>query len=122
MTQFAARKAFTDSGITLDPSPDRILARLPGASDAARRSGTQERRALQPVLVPQSNAAVDYAIDDYRHLNDKRDARELKRALLQAFEAPHATISVLQAENTILHAQQERIRRSTKKVLECAST
>jgi len=36
MTSTAARKAFTDSGISLNPTPDKVLARLPGGSDASR--------------------------------------------------------------------------------------
>jgi hypothetical protein len=35
MTSTAARKAFTDSGISLNPTPDKVLARLPGGSDAS---------------------------------------------------------------------------------------
>lgn len=112
LTQMAARKAFSDSGITVKPSPEKVLARYAG-----RNTGTPQRTPLQDVSnIPRTNAAVNAMLDDFKAVTAQRDQRLLKRTLLQAFEAPQATTSVLQAENTVLRAQEERRRKMASKV------
>ena len=113
--QMTARKAFTDSGISSVPDPEKVLKRLPGYASAGQGSGTRQML-LQEIAVPQSDAAVSAMLEEYRAQTDPRDARTLKRNLLQAFEEPHATISVLQAENKVLWAQEEQHRMMAKKV------
>ena len=46
---------------------------------------------------------------------DNKEAHRLKRAIMEAYDAPYNTISVLQSENTMLWAKQERIKLATRK-------
>ena len=112
LTQMAARMAFSSSGITVMPSPEKVLARLAGGTS----SGTPQRSPLQEIAVPRTNAAVNATLDEFRSVPDPRDARTLKRSLLEASKEAQATISVLQAENTVLRAQQEKRRKVATKV------
>lgn len=115
LTPMAARKAFVDTGMTVDPDPDKVLCRLPGYA-AANRPSLPSRSPLQEIDIPQSNAAVNAMLNAYRSEPMVRQASQLKRSLLSAYEAPQATISVLQAENMLLRSQEEQRRRKTQKV------
>ncbi|KAJ1026796.1 hypothetical protein NDA16_002093 [Ustilago loliicola] len=114
LTQMTARKAFSNLGITTTPSAEKVLARLPG--------GTTQTPQIPPLKdtlnIPSTNASVNAMLDDFKDSTEQRDQRQLKRTLLQAYEALQATISVLQAENTVLRTQEEQQRKTRKKVKE----
>ncbi|KAJ1019939.1 hypothetical protein NDA16_004220 [Ustilago loliicola] len=112
LTQTAARRAFLESGITVSPTPEKVLARLAGGNS----SGMLQQLPLQETTVPCTNAAVNATLDNFRSVPDPRDARMLKWSLLEASKEAQATISVLQAENTVLRAQEDRNRKIAKKV------
>lgn len=119
LSQTVARKAFLDSGITITPDPEKVLARLPGYPAAARQTSatlSSERRPLQEIAIARSDATVNTMLDAFREESDPRQARTLKRQLLQAFEEPRATTSVLQVENRVLHAQEGQNKEIAKKV------
>ena len=104
LTQSAARKAFSDSGITLNPSPDKVLRRLAGGSTSSMQVS---RMQLQELAVPRSASAFNDTIDAYQQKPNAREARKLRRSVLEANEKFHASIAVLEAEITMLRAQHE---------------
>ena len=103
----AARKAFQDSGMTATPSPDKVLNRLAGSVPAGRKSGAPQKSIAQESTVLQPSTAFNSMLDRFRNTDDVREARGLKRELLEAFQAPQTENSVLQAENLVLRAQEE---------------
>ncbi|SPO22558.1 related to transposase [Ustilago trichophora] len=113
LTQSAVRKAFTDSGITMSPSPNKVIARLPGHSAPVPE---ETQTPLQEVAVPASDAAMNATLDAFRNEPDIRRARRLKRAVLQANEQAHASIAILEAENSVLHVQEHHSKKSAQKV------
>lgn len=76
LTQMAARMAFSSSGITVMPSPEKVLARLAGGTS----SGMPQRLPLQEIAVPRTNAAVNATLDKFRSVPDPRDAGTLGRS------------------------------------------
>ncbi|KAJ1025927.1 hypothetical protein NDA16_002553 [Ustilago loliicola] len=112
LTQTAAQRAFSESGITVSPTPEKVLARLAGGNS----SGMLQQSPLQETAVPRTNAAVNATLDNFRSVPDPRDARTLKQSLLEASEEAQATISVLQAKNTVLRAQEDRNRKIATEV------
>ncbi|SPO24922.1 related to transposase [Ustilago trichophora] len=113
LTQSAVRKAFVDSGITMSPSPDKVIARLPGHCTPVPQ---ETQTPLQEVAVPASDAAMNATLDAFRNEPDIRRARRLKRAVLQANEQAHASIAILEAENTVLHVQENHSKKLAQKV------
>ncbi|GAC97421.1 transposase [Pseudozyma hubeiensis SY62] len=114
MTQTRVRKAFSDSGITLDPTPQKALSRLAGSSAAEGRSETPVRRPLQPIAALQTALAFNAAIDAHRQEPDSNEACNLKRVILEAHEASQASISVLEAEILVLRAHHNRSNKTAK--------
>ncbi|SPO27531.1 related to transposase [Ustilago trichophora] len=115
LTPTAARKAFADCGIAVKPNAEKVLNRLAGHQQA-QRTGTTQQSPLQECLPPQTSTAVSSALDAFRHEPNPRDAYTLKQTLMQAYERPHATISVLEAENKLLQEQEDRRRHAAKKM------
>ncbi|CDW99812.1 hypothetical protein [Sporisorium scitamineum] len=112
LTQSAARKAFSDSGITLNSSPEKVLRRIASASTVAEASGTSQRQPLQEIAIPRSdsafNAVLDATLSAHAQEPNSREARTLKRMIQQTNEATYVSIAVPEAENKMLRAQQER--------------
>ena len=104
-TQSAARKAFSDSGITVDPSPEKVLRRL---TDGSTSSMEVSRMPLQELAVSRSASAFNDTIDAYRQEPNAQEARKLRRSILEANEKNRAYIALLEAENAMLRAQQEQ--------------
>ena len=59
LTQSAARKAFSDSGITVNPDRDKVLCRLACRSTPSEAS----RMPLQEITIPRSDSAFNAALD-----------------------------------------------------------
>ncbi|SPO28404.1 related to transposase [Ustilago trichophora] len=114
LTPTAARKAFTGCGIAVKPNAEKVLNRL-ARHQQAQRTGTTQQSLLQECLPPQTSTAVSSALDAFRHKPNPRDAYTLKQTLMQAYERPHATILVLEAENKLLQEQEDRRRQAANK-------
>ncbi|SPO28103.1 related to transposase [Ustilago trichophora] len=65
-----------------------------------------------PFLHRMQNATLDA----FRNEPDIRRARRLKRAVLQANKQAHASIAILEAENTVLHVQENHSKKLAQKV------
>ncbi len=98
----------------LNPSPEKVLARFPAVRMQVVDPNTGTT-GFEAATAPKSNAAVDYALDDFCQLTDNKEAHRLKRAIMEAFDAPYNTILTHRAKNTMLRAEQERITRATRK-------
>ena len=100
VTQSAARKTLSDSGISVNPDPDKDLC--PEAS----------RMPLQEITIPRSDSGFSAALDATLNVDtqepNSRDARDLKKIVEQTYQAAQACIAVLEAENTTLRAHQGR--------------
>ena len=59
LTQSAARKAFSNSGISVNPDPDKVLCRLAGSSTPSEAS----RMPLQEITISRSDSAFNAALD-----------------------------------------------------------
>lgn len=85
LTQSAARKAFSDSGITLGPSPEKVLQCLAGASTSSEAFVTPQRLPLQEVAIPHSNSAFNAVpnatLNAHAQEPGSRDARMLKQTV-----------------------------------------
>ncbi|SPO31976.1 related to transposase [Ustilago trichophora] len=114
LTPTAAQKAFADCGIAVKPNAKKVLNQLAGHQQAQRTRTTQQSL-LQERLPPQTSTAVSSALDAFRHEPNPRDAKAIKQTLMQAYERPHATISVLEAENKLLQEQEDWRRQAAKK-------
>lgn len=111
----AAKKAFLDSGITIDPKPSKVINRLPGAVAAHRQSlppQTQEQDDAEPLP---SVAQFDNMLEAYRNAEDDRDARRLKKVVLEAFTQSQTELAAVGLENVVLRAEQERHRAMVRK-------
>ncbi|SPO30161.1 related to transposase [Ustilago trichophora] len=113
LTQSAVQKAFTDSSITMSPSPNKVIAWLLGHSAPVPE---ETQTPLQEVAVPASDAAMNATLDAFRNEPDIRRARRLKRAVLQANEQANASIAILEAENSVLHVQEHHSKKLAQKV------
>ncbi|SJX62175.1 related to transposase [Sporisorium reilianum f. sp. reilianum] len=96
LTQSAAQKAFSDSRISLDLSPEKEVAVPHSDSDF--------------------NAALDTTLDAHTQEPGSHNTQALKWTLLEANEAAQASIVVLKAENKMLRAQQEQKSKMAAKV------
>lgn len=108
LTPSAARKAFRDSGITVYPSPQKVLARLPGYDPARRQPGAPQLAAQTNTQASEQPLSLDDLLEEYRNEEDPRSARTLKHTLLQAYQSSQAEMEMVQAENSVLHAQEDR--------------
>lgn len=115
LTPTAARKAFSDSGLTINPDPKKVLNRL-AQHHQAQPSSTLQQGLPHEHGLPQTCATVSSLIDAHRRKPCQQDASKIKHSLMEAFKKPHATISVLEAENTLLQKQDKQNQTTTKKV------
>ncbi|SJX66128.1 related to transposase [Sporisorium reilianum f. sp. reilianum] len=99
LLQFAAQKAFSDTGMTINLDPKRVLHRLPSYD----------------LAIPRMNATLNVMLNTFCQEPDLWDANRLKRMVIQAHEEVRARNLVLEAENKLLQQQEERISRITTK-------
>ncbi|CBQ69687.1 related to transposase [Sporisorium reilianum SRZ2] len=116
LTQSAARKAFSDSGISINPSPEKVLRRLAGCSTAAGASRTPRQEPAVPSSGSAFNAALDATLDAHAQEPGSRNARALKRTLLEANATAQTSIAVLEAKVVILQAQHDRKSKTSAKL------
>ena len=106
LTQSAARKAFSDLDISVNPDPHKVLCRLALQSTPSEAS----RMPLQAISIPPSesafNAALDAALAAHAQDPNSRVARDLKEITKQAYETAQASHAILEAEKTMLLAHQ----------------
>ena len=106
LTQSAARKAFFDSGITVNTDPDKILCRLAGRSMPCEAS----RMPLQAISIPRSesafNAALDSTLNVHAQVSNSRGARDLKDIIQQANKA---AIDSLHPFEEIVHREDVQL-------------
>ena len=106
LTQSAARKAFSDLDISVNPDPHKVLCRLALQSTPSEAS----RMPLQAISIPRSesafNAALDAALAAHAQDPNSRVARDLKEITKQAYETAQASHAILEAEKTMLLAHQ----------------
>ncbi|SJX61423.1 related to transposase [Sporisorium reilianum f. sp. reilianum] len=94
LTQGLARHAFSDSGLTINPTPDKILARanLADTSEASRQM-------LLPVSqqqTPRKCQAYITMVETFFNANNNRDQGHLKRKLINAYDEHSAECDLLQ--------------------------
>ncbi|SJX61013.1 related to transposase [Sporisorium reilianum f. sp. reilianum] len=119
LTQMAARKAFSDTGMTVNPDPERVLNRLPGFVGQVGQVGqsqTFQPLPLQELAIPRSHADANVMLNAFRQEPDARDANRLKQTILQALNQSEARVSSLEAELTLLRSREEQSRTMAKKV------
>lgn len=115
LTSAAAKKAFQDTGITVNPSPVKVLERLGEASAADDRCGAPQSAEQEDAAIPHTEAAFSAALEAFRNAKDEREARGHKKTLLEAFSWTQAELAAVQAENVVLHAQEDRNQRLARK-------
>ena len=98
LTSVAAKKAFQDSGMTVNPNPKKVLAWLPGYVAASCRSEAPQLAAQEEVDVPQTEVAFSVMLKDYKNLTDPRESCIIKWALLQAFLKAQAEVNIWRAQ------------------------
>ncbi|SPO23066.1 related to transposases [Ustilago trichophora] len=92
LTQARARKAFSDSRITLNPSANKVLDRLPG-------SGTrQHQQPLQERAVPNSRTVFETTVAVLAQEQDPREARKLGNSISQAHAQTEAALAASRVE------------------------
>ncbi|SPO20076.1 related to transposases [Ustilago trichophora] len=102
LMQARARKAFSDSGITLNPSANKVLDRLPG-------SGTQQhRQPLQERAVPNSRTVFETTVAVLAQEQDPREARKLGNSISQAHAQTEAALAASRVEVDLLRSELER--------------
>ncbi|SJX63542.1 related to transposase [Sporisorium reilianum f. sp. reilianum] len=116
LTQHQARKAFSDCGMTVDPSLEKILRQLADGATTAKHSGTPQQQPLQEITVPCSTLAFNATVDTFSQEPNSRDRWTLKRSIIHAHEEAQASIAVLEAEVAILRAQQESASKTLAKL------
>ncbi|CBQ67492.1 related to transposase (C-terminal fragment), partial [Sporisorium reilianum SRZ2] len=109
LTQARAQKAFSDSGISLDPSLEKVLRCLASGSIAANTS-TPQHQPLQeiagPCLASAFNTTLNIALNTHAQEPGSRDARALKKTIQQANEEAQASIAVLEAKDPIITREE----------------
>lgn len=103
LTQVRARKAFSDCGITVNPSPEKVLNRLTGVLG---QSETPQRPPLHELNGRSTVLALKATINAMCPEPVSRDTRNLKRTAAHTFEVLGLSHAVLQAENIVLRAHQ----------------
>lgn len=98
LTSAAARKAFSESGMTVGLIPSKVLSRLAGLSNAACPSGSAQPAAQEHVALPRFKPELSAMLDSYRTTEDPQEARALKQTLLQAYLEPQAEQTATWAE------------------------
>ncbi|SPO28681.1 related to transposase [Ustilago trichophora] len=107
LTQAQARKAFSDSGITLNPSANKVLDRLPG-------SGTrQHQQPLQERAVPNSRTVFETTVAVLAQEQDPREARKLRNLISQAHAQTEAALAASRVEVNLLRSELERRNRTS---------
>ncbi|SJX64480.1 related to transposase [Sporisorium reilianum f. sp. reilianum] len=104
LTQSATQKAFSDSGISLDPSPEKVLRHLP--------SGTPVPRSASAF-----NATLDATLNTHAQEPGSHDAQTLKCTLQQTNAVAQASIAVLEAEVKMLQVQQKQKKFAKRKLV-----
>ncbi|SPO26631.1 related to transposase [Ustilago trichophora] len=100
--QARARKAFSDSGITLNPSANKVLDQLPG-------SGTrQHRQLLQERAVPNSRTVFETTVAILAQEQDPREAQKLGNSISQAHAQTEAALAASRVEVDLLRLELER--------------
>ncbi|CBQ70083.1 related to transposase [Sporisorium reilianum SRZ2] len=112
LTQGLARRAFSDSGLTINPTPDKILARanLADTSEASRQM-------LLPVSqqqTPRKRQAYITMLETFFNANNNRDWGHLKRKLINAYDERGAERDLLQQ----MEENRQAIENVTKKTHE----
>lgn len=74
MTQTAAWKAFANCGMTVNLSPEKVLAQLAGHHDASQQTEALQGPTLQPHPIPGSDAAMNVVLDAFRQEPDPHNA------------------------------------------------
>ncbi|SJX65261.1 related to transposase [Sporisorium reilianum f. sp. reilianum] len=119
LTQSAAQKAFSDSRISIDPSPEKALHHLASGSIVTKAS-TPQCQPLQEIAMPRLasafNATLDATLNTHAQEPGSCDARALKRTIQQANEEAQASIAILEAKVAILQAQQDRKSKTSAKL------
>ncbi|SPO21142.1 related to transposases [Ustilago trichophora] len=107
LTQARARKAFSDSGITLNPSANKVLDRLPG-------SGTrQHQQPLQECAVPNSRTVFETTVAVLAQEQDPREAQKLGNSISQAHAQTEAALAASRVEVNLLRSELERRNRTS---------
>ncbi|SPO24638.1 related to transposase [Ustilago trichophora] len=102
LTQARAWKAFSDSGITLNPSANKVLDQLPG-------SGTrQHRQPLQERAVPDSRTVFKTTVVILAQEQDPREARKLGNSISQAHARTETALAASRVEVDLLRLELER--------------
>lgn len=113
LTQARARKAFSDCGITLTPSPEKVLHRLPGTSNAGPQSEPPQRTPMQEQPVRTAASAFNAAVNVLCPEPTSRDIRDLKRTIIEAHEHVSTSLAVSQAESGLLRTELEKRSKSS---------
>ena len=110
LTTSAARKAFQDCGMTTDSNSSKVLDRIAAPSTSASKPQRPPLAEQTNIATPWPSAELNNLLDNYRNEEDPRSARSIKHTLLQAYSSVQAGTDMMQAENMVLLAQEERNR------------
>ena len=115
LTTAAARKAFQDCGMTVHPSPTRVLNRLAGSTTPGQQTRTTQPATQEQSANMQSDMAFNNMLDAYKNTEDARDARALKWSLLEAYQRTQMENTAVWEENKVLRTHEERNRQIAKR-------
>ncbi|CBQ69896.1 related to transposases [Sporisorium reilianum SRZ2] len=108
LMQARAHKAFSDCGMTLDPSPKKVLDRLADTSAAGQRSGTRQRAPLQELAGSAADSAFNTAITVLAQERDPCEAQKLAHSIMHAHTQTAAALAASQVESNLFRAELER--------------
>ncbi|SJX66501.1 related to transposase [Sporisorium reilianum f. sp. reilianum] len=115
LTQAQARKAFSDCGISLDPSLKKVLDWLANTSVAGQRSGTQLQAPLQELTRSAADSAFNAAITILAQERDPHEAQKLAHSITHAHAQMAAALAASQVKSNLFRAELEQRSKSSMK-------